>query len=89
MRSGLARCRTGTPLGLGERVDIRAGTGYYLFDPPRRYGLAEVRSELVDLAADLHVGDVGIQVEAVDAGDIEADVAVRRVVDVHHAGRHR
>ena len=43
-------------------------------------------AELVDLAADLHVGDVGVQVEPVDARHVEADMTVEHVVDVHHAG---
>jgi hypothetical protein len=36
------------------------------------------------LAADLQVGDVGVEVEAVQAIQVERDVAVEDVVDVHH-----
>jgi len=72
---------------LGEGVDLAAEAVADLLDHRGgRYGLAEVPAELVDLPAHLQVRDVGVQVEAVDAGDVEPDVAVEHVVDVHHAG---
>jgi hypothetical protein len=36
------------------------------------------------LAADLQVGDIGVEVEAVQAIQVERDVAVQDLVDVHH-----
>jgi hypothetical protein len=36
------------------------------------------------LAADLQVGDIGVEVAAIQAIQVERDVAVEDVVDVHH-----
>ncbi|MGI8777458.1 MAG: hypothetical protein ACR2LJ_08745, partial [Acidimicrobiales bacterium] len=38
------------------------------------------------LAPHLQVGDVGVQVQAVDALDLQGHVPVQHVVDVHHVG---
>src|SRR5438309_2287634 len=50
----------------------------------RRDGLPEVTTELLHLAADLEVGNVGVEVEPVDAGQVEGDVTVQDLVDVDH-----
>ena len=44
------------------------------------------RQEGHHLTTHLEIGHVGIQVEPVDAGKVEAHMTVQHVVDVHHTG---
>ncbi len=87
VRSGLARCRTGTRWALANASTSRRNRlPIFSITAGDAMGWPRCRQNWLTLAADLHVGDVGIQVEAVDAGEVEADVTVEHVVDVHHAG---
>jgi hypothetical protein len=45
-----------------------------------------VGKEANDLAANLEVGHVGVEVEAVEAVEVEQDMAVEDVVDVRELG---
>lgn len=51
----------------------------------RRDRITEVLGEESDdLTGDLQVRDIGVEIEPVDAGEIETDMAIQHVVDVHH-----
>ena len=74
--------------GLGERLDVRPEP---ISDPleqrRRRHGVAEVLcQERHDLPADLQGRDVGVAPDAVDALDVEGDVAFQQVIDVDYLG---
>jgi hypothetical protein len=43
-------------------------------------------AELPDLATDLQVRDVRVQLQPVDTREVEPDMAVEHVVDVDHLG---
>jgi hypothetical protein len=52
----------------------------------RRNRIAEmITEEARDLTTDGHVRNVGVQIEAVDTGEIETDMTVQHVIDVRHA----
>lgn len=71
-------------LAFGEAGDRRAEPVTDLLEDRRGRDLvAQVRGqERHDLPADLQVGDVGVQVDAVQTLDVERDVPVEDVVDV-------
>jgi hypothetical protein len=71
---------------LGEGRDRLAEAVADAFEQDRRGDLvAQVLGQEPDhLAADLQVRDVGVEVDAVQAIQVERDVAVQDVVDVHH-----
>ena len=55
----------------------------------RRDRVAQVIGQEPDhLAAHLQVGHVGVEVQPVDALDLQRDMAVQHVVDVHHRRRY-
>ncbi len=74
----------------GEGVDLSPEAVPDLLD--HRGGgdrLAEVSlAEPLHLATDLQIGNVGVEVEAVDACQLEPNVTVQDVVDVDRIGHH-
>jgi len=72
---------------LGECLDVTPEAVPDLLKEGRRGDLVpEVRSEEPrHLPTDRHVRDVGVEIQAVDAGKVQTHVAVQHVVDVCHA----
>src|SRR5580658_3018015 len=70
----------------GEGLDFTTETVPDLLKQSgRRDGVSEVSGEEGDyLACYLEVGDVGIEIEAVHAGQVEADVPFEHFIDVRH-----
>ena len=77
---------------LGEGLHLTAEAVADLLDQRRRGDRVArgARSRSVDdLTTHLQVRDVGVQIQPVDAGEVEADMTVEHVVDVRHAGHAR
>ncbi len=78
--------RDGVTLGEGPHC-LAEAVAHALEEGRRRDRVAEVSAEEADnLAADLQVGDVGVEVDAVEAVQIEHDMAIEHVVDVREVG---
>lgn len=83
----LLELQDGNVLGDGEGMHFTPKAIADLLEESRGGdGMAEVGGQEADhLAAHLEVGDIGVEVEAVDAFHLQGDVAVEEVVDVHWA----
>ena len=80
----LLQMQDGDVLALGEAPHLGAEPVADLVDDGRGGdGLAQVSTELVDLAANLEDGHVRVQVEPIDTLEFEPDVTVQDIVDVH------
>jgi hypothetical protein len=77
------------PLHLRVRVDVAAKPIPDLLDHRRRGDrLTQMTTELVHLTPHLQLGDVGVQVQPVDARHVQPDMAIEHVVDVHDLAHH-
>jgi hypothetical protein len=76
----------GNVVCLGEGRDRLAEAVADAFEQRRgRHLMAQMLGQERDhLAADLQVGDVGVEVDAVQAIQVQRDVTVEDIVDVHH-----
>ena len=81
---GLAQPQHRDPAAGGEGLDLAPEAVADLPDH-RRGGdrLAQVIAEALNLATDLKVRDVGVQVEPINAVDLKGHVTVEHVVDIH------
>ena len=75
-------------VGRGERFDLASEPGAELLDHCwRRDRLPEVLlAEPLDLTTHLQVGHVRVQIQTIDTVDLQADVTIEHLVDVHHGG---
>ena len=85
---GLLELKDGNVLVGGERLHLPPEAVADLLEQRRRRDreakvLGQKRHHL---PADLQIGHVRVQVEPVHAGEVERNMALEHVIDVHHAG---
>jgi len=81
----LLQMKDGDVLALGEALHVGAKPVPDLLDDGRGGdGLAQVFAEPLDLTAHLKNRHIRVQVEPIDALELESDMTVEDIVDVHH-----
>jgi hypothetical protein len=83
--------KQGNPVHLGEVTNQLAEAVAHRLEQRRgRNGVAPMLGqERGHLATHLEVRDIHVQVEPIDAGHVEVNMAIKNVVDVHHGRSHQ